>query len=224
MTDISRVQPTQLTKPLSQTAYDSIRRKVISLELAPGTVIDESALREELQLGRTPIREALQRLALEQLVTIIPRRGMFVTEIRLTDLQRLFEIRVPFEAQAARLAAQRGTQAHWEEMRKTVEQMSLPGSGKLDNETLMAHDETCHQIMYAAADNPFLTDTLTNLYTLSLRLWYFALQDVQDVKGAVEQHAAIYEALRDGKDNKAAELVEKHIRHFQEEIQAVMLK
>ena len=224
MTDISRAQPNQLSKPLSRTAYDLIRHKVISLELAPGTVIDETALREELQLGRTPIREALQRLALEQLVTIIPRRGMFVTEIRLTDLQRLFEIRVPLEAQAARLAAQRGTQSNWEEMRKTVEQMNPATNINLDNKVLMSHDETCHQIMYAAADNPFLTDTLTNLYTLSLRLWYFALQDMQDVKGAVKEHAAIYEALRDGKDNKAAELVEKHIRHFQEEIQAVMLK
>ena len=85
MTDISRPQSEQLAKPLSQAAYDMIRKKIVSLELAPGEVIDESGLREELNLGRTPIREALQRLSLEQLVTIIPRRGMFVTEIRLTD-------------------------------------------------------------------------------------------------------------------------------------------
>ena len=222
MTDISRPQPEQLSKPLSQTAYDLIRHKIVSLELPPGDVIDESALREELQLGRTPIREALQRLSLEQLVTIIPRRGMFVTEIRLTDLQRLFEVRVPLESQAAKLAAQRGTKEHWEQMDSVLREMQA-GNGT-SNEVLMQHDWACHQIMYAAADNAFLTDTLTNLYTLSLRLWYFALQDMEDVESAVSQHLLIYEALRDGKDNEAADLVQKHIRHFQEEIQAVMLK
>ena len=222
MTDISASVPNQFTKPLSQTAYDLIRYKIVSLALPPGDVIDESALRAELGLGRTPIREALQRLSLEQLVTIIPRRGMFVTQIRLTDLQRLFEIRVPLEAQAARLAAQRGTKSHWDQMDAVLESFSTAQNGT--NESLMRHDEACHQIMYAAADNTFLTDTLTNLYTLSLRLWYFALKDMDDVRTAVEEHRTIFYALRDGKDNKAAELVEKHIRHFQEEIQAVMIK
>ncbi len=222
MTDISASVPNQFTKPLSQTAYDLIRHKIVSLALPPGDVIDESALRAELGLGRTPIREALQRLSLEQMVTIIPRRGMFVTQIRLTDLQRLFEIRVPLEAQAARLAAQRGTKSHWDQMDAVLESFSTAQNGT--NESLMRHDEACHQIMYAAADNPFLTDTLTNLYTLSLRLWYFALKDMDDVRTAVEEHRTIFYALRDGKDNKAAELVEKHIRHFQEEIQAVMIK
>ena len=222
MTDISRISSGNISKPLSKTAYDLIRHKIVSLELAPGEVIDETVLREELGLGRTPIREALQRLALEQLVTIIPRRGMFVTEIRLTDLQRLFEIRVPLEAQAARLAANRGTKQHWVDMQEVLDQ--IPADGSISNEAWMQHDQACHQIMYAAADNPFLTDTLTNLYTLSLRLWYFALADMEDVGVAVGQHQAILDALRDGKDNEAADLIEKHIRHFQEEIQAVMLK
>ncbi|MFK7805872.1 MAG: GntR family transcriptional regulator [Anaerolineae bacterium] len=222
MTDISKLLNGPTDKPLSKTAYDLIRQKIVSLELAPGDVIDETSLREELELGRTPIREALQRLALEQLVTIIPRRGMFVTEIRLTDLQRLFEVRVPLEAQAALLAARRGTQQHWEDMQAVLD--DIPSDGSIDKEALMQHDQACHQIMYAAADNSFLTDTLTNLYTLSLRLWYFTLQDMEDIGGAVAQHQAILDALRDGKDNEAADLVEKHIRHFQEEIQAVMLK
>lgn len=222
MTDISKILTVPAGKPLSKTAYDLIRHKIVSLELAPGDVIDENSLREELDLGRTPIREALQRLALEQLVTIIPRRGMFVTEIRLTDLQRLFEVRVPLEAQSALLAARRGSRQHWDEMQAVLD--GIPANGQIDNASLMQHDQACHQIMYAAADNSFLTDTLTNLYTLSLRLWYFTLQDMEDIGDAVAQHQAILDALRDGKANKAADLVEKHIRHFQEEIQAVMLK
>ena len=82
---------------LSQTAYQAIKYKIISLELPPGSVVDEFSLRTELGLGRTPIREALQRLSMEKLVTIVPRRGTFVTQIGLTDLQRLSEARLILE-------------------------------------------------------------------------------------------------------------------------------
>ena len=78
--------PSSNNKSLSQIAYESIRQKIVSLELPPGEVIDENGLRHEMELGRTPIREALQRLALEKLVTIVPRRGMFVTEVSINDL------------------------------------------------------------------------------------------------------------------------------------------
>ncbi|MCX7853916.1 MAG: GntR family transcriptional regulator, partial [Caldilineales bacterium] len=91
---------------LSQRAYEGIKHQIISLALPPGAVIDEDRLQAELGLGRTPIREALQRLALEKLVTIVPRRGTFVTEIGLMDLRLLFEVRVPLESLATRLAAQ----------------------------------------------------------------------------------------------------------------------
>ena len=78
---------------------------IVTLELAPGSVIDEAELQEELQMGRTPIREALKRLSLESLVSIVPRRGMFVTNIGINDLQRLLEVRLELETLAVRLAA-----------------------------------------------------------------------------------------------------------------------
>lgn len=207
---------------LSQKAYEEIRQKIVSLELAPGTVIDEALLRDELGVGRTPIREALQRLALEKLVTIIPRRGMFVTEIGITDLQRLFEVRLVLEGLAARLAAQRGTREHWNQMEKVL--ADLPEKEyPADNELLIAIDETCHQIIYEAADNKFLKDTLNTLYNLSLRLWYFALSDIGDMRAAILEHRSILEALRLGDAEKSARLIEVHIQTFQEEIQSVML-
>lgn len=207
---------------LSQKAYEEIRQKIVSLELAPGTVIDEAHLRDELGVGRTPIREALQRLALEKLVTIIPRRGMFVTEIGITDLQRLFEVRLVLEGLAARLAAQRGTREHWNQMEKVL--ADLPEKEyPADNELLIAIDETCHQIIYEAADNKFLKDTLNTLYNLSLRLWYFALSDIGDMRAAILEHRSILDALRLGDAEKSARLIEVHIQTFQEEIQSVML-
>lgn len=207
---------------LRQLAYEQIKQKIVSLELAPGSVIDETGLQVELGLGRTPIREALQRLALEKLVVIVPRRGMFVADIGVMDLQRLFEARLALESLAARLAAQRGTAAHWEQMQVVLAQVPdeiLPS----ENQTIIAIDQTCHELIYEAIDNEFLRDTLITMYALSLRLWYFALSKLGGMRGAVLEHAAILAALSAGDGEEAADLMEQHIRIFQEEIQAVML-
>src|SRR3989304_7611670 len=99
-----RVPNAEQPLPLSQKAYLQLRRKIITIDLPPGAILDEAILQADLGLGRTPIREALQRLAWEKLVTIIPRRGIFVADIALTDLQRLFEMRTSLEALAGRQA------------------------------------------------------------------------------------------------------------------------
>lgn len=208
--------------PLSQQAYEQIKQKIISLELPPGSVIDEAALREELGLGRMPIREALQRLSLEKLVEIVPRRGTFVSDLGITDLQRLFEVRVKLEGQAARLAAKRGRSHHWQRMEAMLAQ--LPSNGESgDNEALIAIDEACHEIMYEATDNEFLQDILVTLYALSLRLWYFSLSHIGDMHDAILEHQQILEALKAGDADRAERLIQRHIKTFQEEIQSVML-
>jgi DNA-binding GntR family transcriptional regulator len=210
------------SRSLSEQAYQLIRRKIISLELPPGGIVDEALLKEELGLGRTPIREALLRLSLEKLVTIVPRRGIFVTDIVITDLQRLFEIRLELESLAARLAARRGSEEHWERMEEVLGR--LPSEDQpADNEIMIGVDEMCHRIMYEATENKFLQDTLITLYALSLRLWYYFLSKIGDMRGALEEHRRILDALKDGDETLAGELIEKHIRAFQVEIQASML-
>jgi DNA-binding GntR family transcriptional regulator len=207
---------------LSQAAYEQIKQKIVSLELRPGEVIDEAALQRELHLGRTPIREALKRLALEKLVNIIPRRGMFVTEIGARDLQRLFEMRVELESMAARLATQRGTAAHWQQMSDILDQLP-PNDSPDDNETMIKIDRTCHQILYQATDNEFLQDILETMYTLSLRLWYFGLPQMDSMRAAVLEHKEILEAARGGDAELAASLTTRHIQGFQAQIQAMLL-
>jgi DNA-binding GntR family transcriptional regulator len=210
------------TTSLRQLAYEQIKWKIVSLELAPGSVIDEAGLRAELELGRTPIREALQRLALEKLVVIIPRRGMFVADIGVMDLQRLFEARVALESMAARLAAQRGSVEHWQRMESVL--AHIPDDTQpSQNQAVIAIDQACHELIYEAIDNEFLRDTLITMYALSLRLWYFALSKIGSVRGAVLEHVAILKALAAGDEDEAAYLMEQHIKLFQEEIQAVML-
>lgn len=204
---------------LSEQAYESIKQEIVSLKFLPGSVIDEAALQEELGLGRTPIREALKRLSLEKLVVIAPRRGMFVTEIGIRDLQQLFEMRLPLESLAARLAATRGTDEHWSRMEGVLSDWSVSNT---DNEALIDIDRTCHEIIYDAADNEFLRDTLVTHYALSLRLWYYFLSRIGDMREAIAEHRLILDALRAGEGNEAARLMERHIRTFQGEIQQVI--
>ena len=94
---------------LADKAYHAIRGLIVSLALAPGALIDERELIERLGIGRTPVREALRRLAQEQLVEVYPRRGMFVTPVDARALARLSEVRAVLEPEAARLAAERAT-------------------------------------------------------------------------------------------------------------------
>ncbi|MCA9987715.1 MAG: GntR family transcriptional regulator [Anaerolineales bacterium] len=207
---------------LSQQAYEQIKRKIVSLELAPGALINEGELRHELSLGRTPIREALQRLANERLVMIVPRRGMFVTDIGVADLPRIFEIRLALEPAAVRFAAQRGQSAHWNQMQALLDSSKVDGH-QVNNERMIVIDQTCHEIIYDAAQNPFLIDTLSTLYALSLRLWFFSLSQIGSMNQALDEHRQILDALRRQDGDLAADLMVAHIRSFQEEIQAVML-
>jgi len=205
---------------LSEQAYQRIRQQIIQLDLAPGDVVREDDLRAQLDIGRTPIREALQRLAREHFVQVIPRRGMFVTAIDVTELSTLLETRYVMEPYAARLAAARGTDAHWSAMAAALE-APLTGDGGLEalaGRALLAVDRRCHEIMWDAAANRFLVDTLDMLYAQSDRLWHQYLSDVPDMSHAVTEHADILDALRSGDGERSAALVEHHIDAFDQRI------
>lgn len=205
---------------LSQQAYENIKQEIVTLEMRPGSIIDEVSLQEDLGFGRTPIREALKRLSLEKLVVILPRRGMFVSEIGIRDLQQLFEMRLPLESLAARLAAERGREEHWQRM--AIVLAELP-TAAIDNQALITIDGACHEIIYEAAQNDFLRDSLTTHYALSLRLWYYFLSSLGDMQEALFDHIQLMEALKARDADRASRLMERHIGTFQEEIQQVMI-
>src|SRR6267143_507263 len=123
------------TRSQSDEAYQRILERIVRLEMAPGSVVNEARLREELGIGRTPIREALQRLARENLVRSIPHRGTFVTDVNITDLARITEVRVLLEGHAARLAAERLAVADREALGVLVE--VLEEGPSLDQRELM---------------------------------------------------------------------------------------
>jgi DNA-binding GntR family transcriptional regulator len=203
---------------LSARAYSEIRDKIIRLELAPGDVVREDALQDQLGIGRTPIREALQRLARDQFVSVIPRRGMLVTSIDVSELPLLFETRAMMEPYAGRLACTRGTADDWDEMERVLAES--PGAD--GNADLLDVDRRCHEIIWRAAGNRFLTDTLDVLYAQSDRVWHIYLSDVADMRHAVGEHVDILEVLRSGDADASAEAIESHVREFDQQVRAAV--
>jgi DNA-binding GntR family transcriptional regulator len=193
---------------------------IVRLDLAPGDVLREHELQGALRIGRTPIREALQRLARDRFVTVIPRRGMFVSPIDVDELSMLYETRAMLEPYAARLACRRGTLEQWAEMGDVIEQSLRPGVAP---EALLAVDRRCHEIIWAAAGNRFLTDTLDNLYAHSDRVWHAYLSDVADTRHAVDEHIEILELLRRGDADACAAAVEAHVRSFDEQVRVAVV-
>lgn len=201
---------------LSEQAYQQIRRMIITLEFEPGDVLVEDDLRERTGIGRTPVREALQRLGREHFVDVVPRRGMYVTGVDVSELSTLLETRIVLEPYAARLAAARGTDEHWDAMAEVL------ASTTTVPDQLLAVDRRCHEIMWEAADNRFMLDPLDTLYAQGDRLWHLYLSDVSDMGHAVAEHDEILSALRNGDGDTAAALVEAHLRAFDEQIRAAV--
>ncbi len=205
---------------LSEKAYSLIKEKVVTLELPPSAVIDEQMLMQELELGRTPIREALQRLDSEGLVNVVPRRGTFVSDISITDLQKIFELRIVLEGFCARMAAQRITQDQLERIEVVLRDLEDLQDGS--STALMTIDKRFHRLLYRAAGNEFLTEVLDRLYDFSLRLWYLVLGSLDDVRHSIEQHHQMVEALRARDAERAEALVQAHIVEFQQSIRAAL--
>jgi DNA-binding GntR family transcriptional regulator len=202
---------------LAEKAYHAIRALIVSLELAPGAVIEEPELMERLGIGRTPVREALRRLAHEQLVEVYPRRGMFVTGVDVRELARLSEVRAVLEPEAARLAAGRATEDDRAELADLIDELDDP-------ESLIDLDERIHRAVYRATHNQFLVATLEEYYLLALRIWFLALEQPRELEQAVLEHRALLEAILARDAAGAERIMRAHVDDFGTAIRRVLLE
>src|ERR1700755_861639 len=129
---------------LADRASAALRDRIVALRIAPGAPINEDALGRELDMGRTPVREAIKRLALENLVTVFPRRGTFASEINITDLAHISDVRQQLEGHAAFRAAERLTPAQRDELNRLLEELDS-SQGSDDIQALMALDTRVHR-------------------------------------------------------------------------------
>jgi DNA-binding GntR family transcriptional regulator len=201
---------------IAERAYFELRDRIVTLQLSPGTALVEDELMRELRIGRTPLREAIKRLALENLVEVRPRRGTYVTEVNVADIVHITEVRAELEGHAAQLAAIRMEQ----EGRRQAEALlgELEELDPSDSEALMQIDERIHRLAWEGTGNPYLVDTLEGYFALSLRIWYLVLDRVPGLWTAVHDQREMIEALLSGDGGRARELMKEHILAFQREI------
>lgn len=188
---------------LSDRAYADIEEMITMLRLAPGSAISETELSTHLGIGRTPIREALQRLARERLVVILPRRGIVVSEINVSSQMRLLEVRREVERLISRSAARRATvdeRALFRELASGFEQSASAD----DDIGFMRVDREFNVLCASAAKNEFATGAMTLMHGLSRRFWYLHHRLDADMPRTAKLHAAIARAIAAGDEERAA--------------------
>jgi DNA-binding GntR family transcriptional regulator len=206
---------------LADRAYRELRDRLVTLRIPPGEPIDEDLIGRELEMGRTPVREAIKRLALENLVTVFPRRGTFASEINITDLAHVSDVRAQLEGHAAYRAAERITDAQRTELAALLDQLRS-SLGSDDLESLMELDAGVHRFIYHCAANPFLEETLTRYFNLSLRIWYLVIDRLPHLFARVHEHQDVLEAIGAGDAAKARDILVGHIATFEQEIRSVL--
>jgi DNA-binding GntR family transcriptional regulator len=208
-------------RSLSDQAYYRIRELIVTLELPPGSLVSERELMERLGLGRTPVREALRALARDRLVEVYPRRGMFVSGVDVRDLAGLSEVRNTLEPSAARLAAERATDADRDVIELLLAELEQMHD-EPDERALIDLDQRIHRHVYSCAHNQFLEETLNEYYVLTLRIWFLALDRVARLENAIQEHRELLVAIRDGDGRRAEEAMRRHVAGFENAIRRVL--
>ena len=200
-----RATPAELALPLSLTdrAYAEIEELIVTLRLAPGAPVSEAELSGRLGIGRTPIREALQRLARERLVEIYPRRGIFVTDINVASQLRLLETRRELERLIARSAARRATDDERARFRALAAAFEAAAKAN-DDVTFMRIDRDFNVLCSSAAHNEFAAGAMSLLHSRSRRFWYLHYKQAADMPLTAKLHADIARAIAAGDAERAA--------------------
>jgi DNA-binding GntR family transcriptional regulator len=209
---------------LADRAYVRLREEIISAEVAPGTLLREEELTARLGLGRTPVREAIQRLRREGYVTILPRRGTLVSEISITDLAAIYEVRTRLESWGARLAAERAGTADRSEAEQLI--ADLEAVGAEDYAALLQTDRRIHRFTYRCAKNPFLAETLDHYHNLSLRILHVAMRRypalTPRLDDVVHDQRLLLEAIGRADGDAAERVAATHISTFQRAIRELI--
>ena len=224
LTDLSTEK---LHTPVSfaEKAYQLLIRKVTRLELAPGTVLVEKDLMAELGIGRTPIREALQRIAKEGLIQHLPNRGMLVSDLGASDVQSIYEFRSLIQGAAVRLAAVRATEEDKNNLR-SVDAKLKQATSEFDIDSFVALDLRFYEVMGRASKNVYLQETLPRIFNLHLRLWFYISSKTGIWHPVARSHgemtSGVVAAIKAGLPDKAEEVMTSYITRRHQEVKALL--
>lgn len=213
--------PTAPPRSLAEQAYRTIRDRLILLEIRPGEPINEDALTRSLEVGRTPVREALKRLESERLVVAYPRRGTFATDVNIADLRHVSEVRHSLEPVAAAAAAERSSATDRDRLEALLAELtSEDATGATD--ALMRLDLRVHRAIYACTHNPYLEDTLVRYDNLATRIWCVFLPRLSGMAGHIAEHGPLIGAILDADPATARRLAAEHVAGFEQAIRELI--
>lgn len=200
-------------RALRDLAYDEIKARIITCALKPGEYINEAAVCAMTGFGRTPVHQAIDRLCVEGLVDVIPRKGAIVKPMSFDEIMQIVEARSANEALGVRLAAQRA-QSH-----EIVRLRDILGQAKVAledgaTESLMKLDRDFHGVIARASRNVVLADILSKLHDRSLRVWFVSLNSPGRNRLVHEEHVAICEAIARHEPDVAEAAMRAHIESF----------
>ncbi|MEW5422182.1 GntR family transcriptional regulator [Amorphus sp. 3PC139-8] len=199
---------------LTDQAYEAIKHRIVTTALAPGAYINEFQLSEELGIGRTPVHQALHRLAQEALVDILPRKGVMVRPVSLDEVAQIIEVRLVTEPFCTSQAALRVTQSALEEPKRYLDTAAAELEGDGDVEKLMELDCRFHAWIGRIANNQVMADILKQLQDRSSRFWFLSLSEGDHSRRVQEEHMAILQAIAARDPQTAADAARRHIESF----------
>jgi DNA-binding GntR family transcriptional regulator len=204
-------------KSLRDRAYDAIKERIIRLEYRPGGYLNEAGICADLNIGRTPVHQALDRLMLEGMVDVIPRKGIIVKPVSLDEAMSLTEVRLINEPVCAEFAAERGTDEDIASMRAVLDRTpDVIARQNLDG--MMRLDRDFHAAISHASRNALLADFIRLLHDRMMRFWFISLSAHHRMPAVSNDHEDIFDRLANRDGSGAAEAVRAHILSFRENV------
>ena len=212
MTDIQL----KVQKPLKELVYLELKHKILTGEIVSQTRLMEIDLSEKMNVSRTPIREAIKRLADDGLVKVEPRRGAYVANISIKDMLDVFEVREDMEGFVAKLAAQRISDDEKNTLREIAREYEEAIEKADDKENIIDLDEKFHNFIVRCCGNETLSELVKYVQELSLRFRYLYYNDFSLYESTAEQHNRIMEAINAGEEEVARDEADAHVRALKE--------
>jgi DNA-binding GntR family transcriptional regulator len=203
-----RVAPAAGAETLTELAYRQLEEQIVTLRLKPGEFVSEYALAKTLKIGRTPIREGLQRLAREGLVKILPRKGILVSDTDPRKQLLVLEARRELERLLCRLGAQRASAEQRQQFREIADGMDRAAKTN-DDITFMRLDRELNLLISQAGHNEYASGAMRFLHGHSRRFWYMHYKQTADLPHCARLHAVQARAIAAGDDKRAADATDR---------------
>jgi GntR family transcriptional regulator, rspAB operon transcriptional repressor len=202
---------------LRDSAYEAIKHRIITCKFKPGECINEASVSALLGYGRTPVHQAIDRLMLEEMVEVIPRKGVIVKPVILHDVLQMIDVRMINEAHCARLAAVRADDTQIEALAAILKRARQAITAR-DVHSMMMQDREFHLQLAAASKNLELAELIRKLNERSLRFWFISFTTPDHHRSFQEQHEAVFAAVHDRDADAAESAMRAHIDAFRRSV------